>query len=339
MDVERIPVTIITGFLGAGKTTLLNNLIKHYTDKKFAIIENEIGEIGIDGSLLLDVEDNIFELSNGCICCSLNGDFQETLIKLQEDSFEFNHLLIETTGIADPDSVIQPFISSMEVQKHYALDSVISLADAINIEDIINEEPEIRKQLVLSDIILLNKTESISKNYCDNLLQELKIINPTATVYPVSYSNIIDINILDTYSYSAKSIEKSTLSFQNLTFVNDKVNTGSFLQPEIEEHHHHIHSEGFIIPGSFNYEQFIFWIRNYLYFNSKTVYRVKGVLSFANKKEKFIFHSIRGEYMIVKGEHWDEETPQSKLVFIGKHLDRPELEKNLNQLLTTEENH
>ena len=112
MQNKPIPVTIITGFLGSGKTTLLNNLIKKYKEKKFAIIENEIGEIGIDGGLIVGAEENIFELSNGCICCSINNDFHQTINQLFEGGYNFNHLLIETTGIADPDPIIQAFISS-----------------------------------------------------------------------------------------------------------------------------------------------------------------------------------------------------------------------------------
>jgi G3E family GTPase len=139
---DRIPVTIITGFWGAGKTTLLNSIISNYKNKKFAIIENEFGDIGIDGGLIVGADENIFELANGCICCSLNDDFYETLYKLLDGAYEFNHLLIETTGIADPDTIIQAFISSEKIQMHFMLDSVVALADAINLEDIIDEQPE-----------------------------------------------------------------------------------------------------------------------------------------------------------------------------------------------------
>ena len=111
MDDFRTPVTIITGFLGAGKTTLLNQIIKSYSTKKFAVIENEFGEIGIDGSLIIGVDENIFELSNGCICCSLNSDFIRTIDQLMNSEYVFNHLLIETTGIADPLSIINAFLT------------------------------------------------------------------------------------------------------------------------------------------------------------------------------------------------------------------------------------
>ena len=130
----KIPVTIITGFLGAGKTTLINNLIKKHPDKKFAIIENEFGEIGLDGSFIIGADENIFELSNGCICCSLNTDFYELINKLQTGGYDFNHLLIETTGIADPTSIVNAFLSDYEIIERFTIDSVICLADAVNIE-------------------------------------------------------------------------------------------------------------------------------------------------------------------------------------------------------------
>jgi len=217
MDDNRIPVTIITGFLGAGKTTLLNNLIKKHKEKKFAIIENEFGEIGIDGGLIVGAGENIFELANGCICCSLNDDFYKTINQLMDGQYVFNHLLIETTGIADPDTIIKAFIAVEDIQMQFVLDSVICLADAINMEDLIDEQPELRKQLALSDIVLLNKTDGIQLDYAHELTRLISEINPTAQVFPVVHANISEIDILDTFSFSAKEIEKTTLSFRNLT--------------------------------------------------------------------------------------------------------------------------
>ncbi len=336
MKNKKIPVTIITGFLGAGKTTLLNNLIIKHKDKKFAIIENEIGEIGIDGDLIVGVDDNIFELSNGCICCSLNDEFQKVVSNLLDSKHEFNHLIIETTGIADPDSVIEPFISSVDIQNQFILDSVISLADAVNVEDTIVEQPEIRKQLALADTILLNKTESISKIYCTQLLKELKIINPSASIYPVSYCNITEVDILDTFMYTSNKIEETTSSFQNLTFIKKPLESGSFLQANTD-HHHHIQTEGFMIPGNFDYDQFNFWIRNYLLFNTNNIYRVKGILHFKNKEGNFIFHSIRSEYILEPSEIKNTKPINNKLIFIGKNIQRDELEKYLFQLIHQDE--
>ena len=149
MDQERIPVTIITGFLGVGKISLLNNLIRKHPEKKFAIIENEFGETGIDGGLIAAASEAIFELNNGCICCTLGDDFIFTLENLLGSSCDFNHLLVETTGIADPSAIVDAFISGSTIQQKFRIDSVVCVADAVNMEDLFDEQPEVRKQIAL----------------------------------------------------------------------------------------------------------------------------------------------------------------------------------------------
>ena len=337
MKDRRISVTIITGFLGAGKTTLLNNLIKQYPEKKFAIIENEFGEVGIDGGLIVGSDENIFELSNGCICCSLNEGFYETIEKLLDSQYEFNHLLIETTGIADPDSIIQAFLSSESIQLHFRIDSVICLADCANMEDLIDEEPEVRKQLALADVVLLNKADIVQPGYLKELEKLIGGINPMASIYPVKYAKVDTMNLLNLKAFSTKTIEKSTTSFQNVSFFgNSFVNQSSFLtKPAHHQHKHNIKSFGFIIPGSFDMKKFNLWIQNFLFFNQNTVYRIKGIVSFKDVPEKRVFQAVRSNYMIEPGAEWGNETRFSKLVFIGKKLDYDKLEDNLYQLLET----
>ncbi len=330
MNNAQIPVTIITGFLGAGKTTLLNNLIQKYSNKKFAIIENEIGEIGIDGALIINENDNIFELSNGCICCSLNNDFINTLNQLTESDYQFNHLLIETTGIADPDTILQAFLSSPLIQARFVIDSVIALADAINFEDMLEEQSEVRKQISIADIVLLNKVDSVRDEYAEELLQSLQNMNPMAVIHKVSFSNIENIDILDTYAYSEKSIEASTMSFQNLVFMKTSSATDSLIH---KHHQHTIYTEGFIIPGAFDYEKFKLWIQTFIFFNKKNVYRIKGILCFENEDSKYVFHSIRDNYLMEEAENIIDDSLYSKLIFIGKKIDRDTIEDNLYQLL------
>ena len=334
---SRIPVTIITGFLGAGKTTLLNQLIKDHPEKKFAIIENEFGEIGIDGGLIVGTDENIFELSNGCICCSLNDGFHETIRKLLDSPYPFNHLLVETTGIADPDSIIKAFLSSEDIQLNFRIDSVICLADCENMEDLMDEQPEVRKQLALADVVLLNKADTIRPEYLTELQKVIGSINPMATIYPVKFASVDAVNLLDLNAFSAKTIEKSTLSFQNLSVFGDSiVNQASFLTKPANHHHKHdIKSFGFIIPGSFDMHKFNLWMQNFLFFNQDTVFRVKGIISFIDKPEKHIFQAVRSNYMFEPGTEWGAETRFSKLVFIGKKLNHDQLEDNLYQLLGT----
>lgn len=337
MENNRIPVTIITGFLGSGKTTLLNNIVKRYTDKKFAIIENEFGEIGIDGDLIVGVRDSIFELSNGCICCSLNDDFSETLQKLLGSEYSFNHLIIETTGIADPDSIIQAFLSSENVQQRFVLDSVICLADAINMEDLINEQAEVRKQLVLSDIVILNKIEGLTEIELQKQVDTIKKFNQLAQIYKVSFANIDNIDILDTFCYSGEVIENSTMSFRNITVFNGEtfVSQSAILQKGDKKHQHEIISEGFVIPGSFDLNRFSLWMQNYLYFNNKSIFRVKGIVSFPEMSNRAIIHAVRGNYMFEEGQKWESEERFNKLIFIGKQIDRDMIEDALYKLLVS----
>jgi G3E family GTPase len=332
---NKIPVTIITGFLGSGKTTLLNNLIKKHTEKKFAIIENEFGEIGIDGGLIVGASDNIFELANGCICCSLGEGFYETIVQLLKNAHNFNHLLVETTGIADPDSIINSFIASEDMQARFKIDSVVCLADALHLEDLLPETPEVRKQLALSDIVLLNKIDEVGKEYALQLTKLIAEINPMAKVYPVSHASITHVNILDVFTFSVKEVEKSTLSFRNLTISNlNEPNLSSVLQKNTNtKHKHDIKSEGFSIPGSFNYEKFMYWMQNYLFFNRSNIFRVKGIISFKDLPERYVCHAVQSNLTVEAAEAWGDEARFCKLVFIGKKIDRNKLEDSLYQLL------
>ncbi len=332
---SRIPVTIITGFLGAGKTTLLNQLIKDHPEKKFAIIENEFGEIGIDGGLIVGTDQNIFELSNGCICCSLNEGFYETITKLLNSQFPFNHLLIESTGIADPDSIIKAFLSSEEIQLNFRLDCVICLADCSIMEDMIDEQPEVRKQLTLADVVILNKVDTIQSGYLTELEKVIESINPMAILYTAKYAKVENVNLLDMKAFSGKTIEKTTMSFQNLSFVKSPVisQTSLLSKQTHQDHKHDIKSYGFIIPGSFDMEKFSFWMQNFLFFNRENIFRVKGIISFDDTPEKHIFQAVRDSFMIEQGDNWENETPFCKLVFIGKKINHDLLEDNLYQLL------
>ena len=338
---SRIPVTIITGFLGAGKTTLLNQLIKDHPEKKFAIIENEFGEIGIDGGLIVGTDKNIFELSNGCICCSLSEGFYETITKLLDSPYPFNHLLIETTGIADPDSIIKAFLSLEVIQLNFRIDSVICLADCSNMEDLIDEQIEVKKQLALADVVLLNKADTIQRKYLTELEGLISSINPISTIYTVEFAKLKDVNLLDLNAFSAKAVEKSTMSFQNLSVSSDSIDQQSSLLSKTmvhqhkHQHKHDIKSVGFMIPGSFDMTKFDLWMESFLYFNQDTVFRVKGILSFIDIPEKGIFQAVRSNYMIETGGEWGTEARFSKLIFIGKKLNKEKLKDNLYQLMGT----
>lgn len=337
MSQERIPVTIITGFLGAGKTSLLNKLINKHPEKKFAIIENEFGETGIDGGLIASAPDAIFELNNGCICCSLGEDFLHTLETLLGSSYEFDHLLVETTGIADPSGIVDAFISGSTVQQKFRIDSVVCLVDAVNMEDLFDGQPEVRLQLALADLVLVNKTDCVHPNYLLHLTGLIKEVAPMAKIVNTTFCNVDETAVLDTNSFSGEVIEKSTLSFCGMDFPKNKpVGQKSFVhnpQRQDSAHKHDISSVGFTFEGSFDVNKFGLWMQNYLYFNRETIFRVKGIMSFDQTDDQFVFHAVRSSFMFEVGKPWGNEARFSKLVFIGKDISGKELESNLLQLL------
>ncbi|MFA5328410.1 MAG: GTP-binding protein [Prolixibacteraceae bacterium] len=334
---ERIPVTIITGFLGAGKTSLLNKLIGKHPEKKFAIIENEFGETSIDGGLIKASSEAIFELNNGCICCTLGEDFLHTLENLLGSSYEFDHLLVETTGIADPTSIVDAFVSGETVQQRFKIDSIICVADAVNMEDLFQEQPEVRMQLAIADLILLNKTDCVRAGYLSELMKLVKTVNPMARLHETTFGSVENIEVLDTNSFAGEAIGKSTLTFcgMDLPVKNDSGKM-SFVHNSVKpdlRHKHDISSVGFTFKGNFDVNKFGLWMQNFLYFNSENIFRVKGIMSFDQTDDQFIFHAVRSSFMFEVGSPWGNEERFSKLVFIGKKLSEKELESNLLQLL------
>lgn len=322
---NRIPVTIITGFLGSGKTTLINQLIKQHSNKKFAIIENEFGEIGIDGSLILGADENIFELSNGCICCSIHKGFHDTVLQLRDSDYPFDHLLIETTGIADPDTIIQAFISSEEIQMAFQLDSVVCIADAQHLENYIDELPEAKKQLSLADVVIINKVDTVQAEEQTRLHQVIKTLNPFATIYPVQFAELNNINLLNRQAFSAESIERATALFME--------NIRESTNEHTNKNRHKMQSVSFTITDNFDLGQFGLWMHNFLRLNRDSIFRSKGILSFQDRPEKFIFQAVRDNFMFDRAGNWEQEERQSQLIFIGKNINKEQIKNSLNKLI------
>lgn len=337
MTKERIPVTIITGFLGAGKTNLLNKIIAKHPEKHFAIIENEFGETGIDGGLIKASSDAIFELNNGCICCSLGEDFLFTLENLLGSSYEFDHLLVETTGIADPSAIIDAFVSGESIQKRFKVDSVVCVVDAENFEDLCDNQSEVRLQLALADLVLVNKIDCVHPDYLDRLEKLIKATNQLALISRTSFGQVDHINVLDTNSFSGEAIGKSALSFCSIDLnVPGQEEKRSFIhnpEAKVQGVNHNITSVGFTFQGNFDVNKFGLWMQNYLYFNRESIFRVKGIMSFEDTEDQFVFHAVRSSFMFEVGKPWGDQPRFSKLVFIGKNLFAADLESSLLQLL------
>jgi G3E family GTPase len=300
------PVTILTGFLGSGKTTFLNQVLEQKGETRFAIVENEFGEAGIDGELIIKPDNEIFELSNGCLCCSLNEGIYDILNELSQKTEQFDELIIETTGIADPANVANPFFSNSEIKKDFPVKRIVCLVDVELIEYQLIETEEAIKQLAFSDIILLNKTSKVSEVYLDELKHKLLSINPfikffeeKGMIFPVK-------EIFDTVRDADLKIEEN----EN--------------KPHSHEHKHgKIKSFTFRFQEPFNDKELQMRLFGYLVFEAKGLYRIKGIINAKDVNHRLILQSVGQSLSISGGKPWEtDEIRESKIVFIGKDLDK-----------------
>jgi G3E family GTPase len=333
---DEIPVGINTGFLGAGKTTLLNNLIREYPGKRFAIIENEFGEIGFDSELVLNVNNsNICELANGCICCSLNEDLAGLVKDLLLSGKPFDYLLIETTGIADPSAVVQPFFSDQDIRSSFTLDSVICLVDALHFIHDFKQQEEMRRQVAMADLILLNKAGHADKKSLSFTREILHTMNPYAGIMQTDHAYIRNHRLLDRYAYRTDRVAKFTLD-------PEAFDRSGYQQKGPENHQlvrdprpdHSVSSHSLMFPGDFDIERFSYWIEYFLYINQANIFRIKGILSFAGNPQKMILQTVRGSYMLEDWEFWEAgEERINRLIFLGKDIPFADIREALESLM------
>ena len=324
MSLKTIPVTIITGFLGSGKTTFLNQIIKQNPEKRFAIIENEFGEINIDSQLVISTSENIFELTNGCICCTLNGDLAALLNKLVTGDYEFDHLIIETTGIADPSAVAAVFLTDYNIQTVFKLDGVICLVDAENVLDILGVQEEASKQIAFSDFLIFNKVSQTDVKLRNEITATITGINPLAGI---TFCNFADTDTTPLLNIGAYQKEKNQYK---LGFQSSK-------QPAmlIKQHiHNDIVSQGYIIGESLDLLKIRHYFTVMLFIQGTYFYRIKGILNIEGLDRKLIIQSVKGAPVFTDGDAWQEnEVRETRIVFIGKSLKREILEKGIRQCI------
>lgn len=302
---DKIPVTVITGYLGAGKTTLLNRILSQKHDKNYAVIVNEFGEIGIDGALVVGADEDIFEMSNGCICCSVRGDLIETIDNLLKSGRAIDNIIIETTGLADPAPVAQTFLQEEFVRSKTQLDAILTVVDAKHISVELEASREAKEQIAFADILLLNKIDLVED--VNALEAMLRSINPLAKIYHTKQSDI-DLDLI--LSQNAFALDR--------TLVKD---------PDFLSHHHHHHHDDDVQSFSLesdiplNREKFSSWMQWVLEHFGMDMLRTKGIISFKGDDERFV---VQGVHQLLEGvaqRPWGaDEIRSSQLVFIGRNL-------------------
>ena len=331
---KKIPVTILTGYLGSGKTTFINYLLKEDHGYKFAIIENEFGEVGIDDGLVLQTNEEIIEMMNGCICCTVREDLIITIKKLIETRKDkFDHIIIETTGLADPAPVAQTFFVDEDISELCNLDSIVTFIDAKFTPQHLDEEKpegvenEAHEQVAFADVLVINKTDLVSDEELTNLKNKLKSINVHAPIIESQYSEVpidkvININAFD--------LDK-TLEMDE-----------GFLDVDADHHHDSsITSFGIHIEGEFDMEKLNDWLSTLMMEKGQDIYRSKGIFAVVDDDDKFVFQGVHMMLNIgstsdlgMNHEPWQEDEKRiNKFCFIGKNLDKDNMIEGLKDCL------
>ncbi|HWV67663.1 GTP-binding protein [Chitinophaga sp.] len=294
---ERVKVYILTGFLGAGKTTVLNSLLQQFTGHNNIVIENEFGKVNIDASLITEKIDRLYELTSGCICCSLDNDLLEVLGTILQKEDRPEHVFIETTGIADVGNIIGMLLMP-EVQRHYTLVSTICVADAENIFERLQQVPEAGKQLSCADVIIINKIKHLDIPQLIYLSQQLEQMNPLAFI---------------------TTSEDGAVSLKTLQFP-EKPITAAVAVPTPVKHPHKVNTVLFESPEAFDLNMLVFVLDFHFNAYPDQLYRIKGYIRVKDSRERMLVQST-GKYLHIQpaGE-WGTVVPASALVFIGREL-------------------
>ena len=310
----QVPVTVLTGFLGAGKTTLLNRILTEEHGRRYAVIVNEFGKEGIDNDLVVDADEEVFEMNNGCICCTVRGDLIRILTGLMKRADQLDAIIVETTGLADPAPVAQTFFVDEDVSSRTRLDAIVTVADAFHLTAQLGEHHEAEEQIAFADVVLLNKTDLVDASGLGSIEKRIQKINPFAKVIRTARCEAPLEEILGLNAFSLDRVLKVEPDFLD--------------SDHNHEHDDDVTSTSFVSEIPLDFEKFQAWFGKLLQTHGQDILRSKGILDFDRIEELNVF---QGVHMLMDSSPmglWPEgKARNSRVVFIGRNLDSMNLQE------------